>query len=748
MIRIAARELCATTSAPVSGCFPETIDRMGYRALYRALACDDDTPELLALARAAVEARLARLSHFAPGPLSRIRRFDDATLEPAAPVGDCESAATAAAAQVLAPWLAGVGRVLRRIAQAATGEREPNVLLFGIHARCHAPGRQSAALQAMAERMVSSAAIGASDSIDEGDDDLYEALILRLSLSCFPQSLFPEILGYALAELGDAGRGSTWLRAGPDGLSAWVGDLAVRLRAERPVMAAVLKVVRREVAGADRKALAARIARGCALHDSLTAQVWQAFERRAHRATDPTGTLLWALRRKAAYAVGHHGRVSLAGRSLDAWFGERPFRAEAFLSALAASSWVDRQAPERSRLLTLLQFDGPMFGIFTSSEEAALRAWLAGLARPMALSPPVSAPVPVPTLSGTSRAMPRVSQPAAPGAGIGGEARAFVGSPRQLFHALVNPELHPLALPAARGHVERCLRRVTCDLRHRWSRFAYREPAFEAWLDRVYQRQMKGASGGDRDPKLPRDAYVYGIEQLAPAILVDGCWLQRCDMLTAGSPEVAHRLAAIYADEVGNGQLEHHHAWIYRKLLESLGIDCPPVESAAFAAHPHFLEAAFDLPVLLLAISVHSHGFLPELLGLNLAIEISGLGKAYGQLARDLEYWGIDARIIRLHQSIDNLASGHAALAKEAIVLHLRQVYGLGGDSAVQAHWRRIQTGFDLLRVVTRRFKWRLVVSYAVRRWVSPPVSRGARSAVQMMRSATPTTDGGGPGSK
>ncbi|MBM4201643.1 MAG: iron-containing redox enzyme family protein, partial [Gammaproteobacteria bacterium] len=215
--------------------------------------------------------------------------------------------------------------------------------------------------------------------------------------------------------------------------------------------------------------------------------------------------------------------------------------------------------------------------------------------------------------------------------------------------------------------------------------------------------------------KLSRAAYVYGIEQLAPAILVDGCWLQRVDTLAAVSPLVARRLASIYADELGNGVIRHNHAWIYRRLLGSLGLDCPPVESAAFAANPRFLDSAFDLPVLLLSISVHTHRFLPELLGLNLAIEISGLGTVYGQAARDLEYWGIDARIVRLHQSIDNLASGHAALARDAIMLHLRQIRGLGGETAVQDQWRRVQKGYDLLRVVTRAFKWRLVVSYLAR---------------------------------
>jgi hypothetical protein len=192
---------------------------------------------------------------------------------------------------------------------------------------------------------------------------------------------------------------------------------------------------------------------------------------------------------------------------------------------------------------------------------------------------------------------------------------------------------------------------------------------------------------------------------------------------------VATRLFAIYSDELGNGDLTKNHAGIYRRLLESLQIQCAPIETLEFAASERFLDAAFDLPVLLLSIALNTHRFLPELLGLNLAIEVSGLGLAYSQLARDLDYWGIDPKIVRLHQSIDNFASGHAAIAREAIVLHLREVGALGGDSAQQANWRRVNRGYGLLNEATRRLKRSMVASFLARQalgWVRrslPPTS-------------------------
>lgn len=287
---------------------------------------------------------------------------------------------------------------------------------------------------------------------------------------------------------------------------------------------------------------------------------------------------------------------------------------------------------------------------------------------------------------------------------------------RVLFHHLINVEEYPSVLPAAAHYVAQCLHQVARDRQQRRGRFPYAESAFERWIEGVYRHQLGVPLRRRSSPRLPRTAYVFGIEQLAPAILVDGCWLQRADTLVHVAAPVARRLFAIYADELGNGMVARNHARIYRSLLDSLGIDCPPVESLAFARSRRFLDTAFDLPVLLLSISVNVHRYLPELLGLNLAIEISGLGASYGQLARDLEYWGIDAQIVRLHQSIDNLASGHAALAKEAILLHLRQIRALGGEETQQAHWSRILAGYHLLRVVTRGFKWRLVVAYLAHR--------------------------------
>ena len=73
---------------------------------------------------------------------------------------------------------------------------------------------------------------------------------------------------------------------------------------------------------------------------------------------------------------------------------------------------------------------------------------------------------------------------------------------------------------------------------------------------------------------------------------------------------------------------------------------------------------------------------MPEIIGLNLAIELGGLGSVYQRLVDELEFWEIESQIIRLHISIDNLASGHSAIAREVIMLYLDGILNQHGDEA------------------------------------------------------------------
>ena len=61
-------------------------------------------------------------------------------------------------------------------------------------------------------------------------------------------------------------------------------------------------------------------------------------------------------------------------------------------------------------------------------------------------------------------------------------------------------------------------------------------------------------------------------------------------------------------------------------------------------------------------------------------------------------YYGFNPYFIELHNVIDNASTGHTAMAREAIKLHLDEILLQGGETLVQEHWERVWTGFLALK--------------------------------------------------
>lgn len=288
-------------------------------------------------------------------------------------------------------------------------------------------------------------------------------------------------------------------------------------------------------------------------------------------------------------------------------------------------------------------------------------------------------------------------------------------SNRQLYFYLVNADLYPEVFVTARDRVQRLLAKTRWLTRLPFKH--YQHPLFDELVDNHYQQEMGAYNPFKAPPKLSRKTYVWGIEQLAPTVLTDGCWLQGASQLQFYSNrKVGAYLFSTYSDEVGAGKRDQSHPYIYRQLLQSLDIALPPTHSQEFVEHLGFIDSAFDLPNYLLAIGRFPGQFLPEILGLNLAIELSGLGKLYMTLADELDYWGIDPAIVNIHISIDNAVTGHTALATRAIQLYLDGILASQGTKGMNKHWRRIYTGYCSLRWASARFKYSLVLKYLQKR--------------------------------
>lgn len=425
----------------------------------------------------------------------------------------------------------------------------------------------------------------------------------------------------------------------------------------------------------------------------------------------PQQHMIALLMDKALYAQGHHKQHKLADRKLDDWFATQPFPAEDFLHALAQSSYIDLKKPENSPLLNQLTvLGGPMFRIFSKVELQIVHDWVSSLSKKNDTPEPISEAHP-PKLIRHSNLSGKIKYKQS----IRGKT-----PPRQLFHHLLHIDTYPEYLPVAMRTAQAVLNKVR---RWHWltpttgygTFFEYSHEALHHRTEQVFRQQMTAYQPPKVKPKLDKAVYIWGIEQLAPALLVDGCWLQNISQVDSRQTQVSKRLFQIYADEIGNGQPRLNHPNVYRQLLHSLNIQLPDFETQAFSQHARFLDSAFDVPVYLLAISQFPKQLLPEIIGLTLAIELSGLGAPYMSLIDELDYWSIDSTIVRLHLSIDNLASGHAAIARDVVGLYLDQILMTAGHDTMQAHWQRIWTGLLSLDAATQRFRHRMIFCYALR---------------------------------
>ena len=400
---------------------------------------------------------------------------------------------------------------------------------------------------------------------------------------------------------------------------------------------------------------------------------------------------------KAKTAIGHHQNIQLGGKNLDSWFAGMPANSQEFILALKKSSYVNQQTPEESSLLKLFEFKGSMFGVMNESEQVILKSWLKnGLKEAPTNS--IEDPVLLPVARNYSV-----------------KDYAHLNN-RELYYYLLNADMFPDVLPIGKDKADKLLRYCTFfnppPFKH------YTHALFDTYIENIYNREMSTYHPMKGKPKISREAYVWGIEQIAPMILIDGCWLQNSLTLQNINQEISEILFSIYCDEIGNGRLEENHPYIFQQLLDSLLIQLPPVHSKDFIKHQGFINKAFDLPVFMLSLSSFSVEFLPELLGLNMAIELSGLGKSYLNLIDEWNYWGIDPTIAKIHVSIDNYDSGHTFLAKKAIQLYLDDVNKCSGDQAIlNKQWRRVYNGYASLRFAGWHFKLGLPFCYLIHKF-------------------------------
>jgi hypothetical protein len=407
--------------------------------------------------------------------------------------------------------------------------------------------------------------------------------------------------------------------------------------------------------------------------------------------------------------------VEIGERRLEQVFDVAAHDPQAMLDTLAGSRYVCPGHPELSPLVTsLVSPRGTMAGVFDAQEIATVSEWI----RSLGTAPHAAAAAASAARASVAAAQPAERPAAAADDGAHADAAAAAAVPgtallheltpdaekqyarlpiRELYHRLLHAETWVDALPYARRFAAWWLTRAAAglDRGEQAIPFAtYSHAAFDDWLQARHRAQVLDYEQAVGAPLPTRAELVESCVQLCPMVLIDGAWLQRMGQVGTCGGEVGRRLYKIYLDEVGAGDVHENHPNLYRELMVAMDVALPAFGTPEFAHWPRFADASFRLPAFWLAISLFPQQFLAETLGLTLAVELSGVGGTYRTTSDALRHHGFPSTFVDVHNTIDNVSSGHTALAHEAIKAHLDEGLEQGGPDEVQRRWRRVWTGW------------------------------------------------------
>ncbi|EGS6761207.1 iron-containing redox enzyme family protein [Vibrio parahaemolyticus] len=387
----------------------------------------------------------------------------------------------------------------------------------------------------------------------------------------------------------------------------------------------------------------------------------------------------------STYAVGNHGEKKVGCTHLDNALREDR---KALIKALADSRFIRRGNPSKSHLINnLIKFKGPMFRVFDKEQIETITHWIETIDEEKNDHTPAL----------MSDAFPEKIrfQSFAP------NASTKIAS-RDLLFKLTNIENHIDVEHDARRFVRDWLYRSFEQLDEGIPLFgeSYSHQSFDNWFDHHVTEQSQ--SYVPEEVTKSREDVIDEAIQIYPMIMVDGGWLQRWGCIGFGDTKIGKILFDTFSDEVGNGEVQLHHANVYRELLNSMGVDIPEYGSRAYCEWEGFDDSAFLVPCYWLSIALFPREFLPETLGLNLAMELSGVGGGYMTARDELRYYGFSSLFVDLHNTIDNAASGHSAMAKNSIKMYMEET-ALNKNIDMDLIWKRVQAGYRSLIPPKRR---------------------------------------------
>ena len=384
-------------------------------------------------------------------------------------------------------------------------------------------------------------------------------------------------------------------------------------------------------------------------------------------------------------AIYHHG-FTLDGRSLGSRM-EEACRADPLplMDALASSPSVTPGSADRSPLITdLVSEAGPMFRVFDEDDLAVIRRWIDSLpTTPARRIAPTPLGPPLPDLRPATLARTD---------GDGDPPSSVRAAYHRLQRRSTSPALSRWATSYVHGWLARSRYRLDAD--DRQLPRCWTTDGLRPWLLDQHDRHAEQFVTDAEAPAVSRQALVESTIQSAPLVLLDGSLLHGFTDYQQVATDIGRLLFRTYWDELGDCRPELNHPRIYRQLLEEMGVDLPPTASWAFASSDRLDDRSFELPVYWLSIGRRPRTFTPEILGLNLAMELSGVGGSYRSARLALQRHGFSTRFVDIHNTIDNVAAGHTAWAADAVDMFIAAIGDTHGHAAQLDAWERVRVGF------------------------------------------------------
>ena len=520
-------------------------------------------------------------------------------------------------------------------------------------------------------------------------DFAYVGPCFHLALSRHPRLFLPEIVGTTLAHY--------MLHMDP---------LSGEFDGERHLMQCreVIRSLEKLSFSPRWPALERRVLHGFRVEVDLEFYFWQRLGRymRARSAETPHDRMCKLVQRVAKFAGDHHHGVLFEGRPLADWLAEAEHDARAFVTALGNSSYFDKANPANSKFFQVLSIDGPMFAIFSKEDGKIIKQWAQSLAAPQGDRADTAEEEPA--VLRMADLLRKVDASGAPTRyAVHETARENVHHAvdlRELVHALINVDLHPYILPRARDFVRDVLSKAEPYLLDgraaKYSDatfFDYTPAALEKRMEDVYfHKLIKDYRPISEMP--PRELVVSMQKMLALGSLIDGAWIHKIGKVPQYGNQAAHLMFGIYADEMGYGDMRLNHVMVARRVLDSMDVELPEMADREYAYNDSVPEKCFAFLAYQMAISQFPRTFFAEGLGLNLAVEMFGLGQVRLDEIRKLRHYGFDDSYERLHLTIDNAFSGHVKVGVDAIHAYLDEIRTHLGPEGVDRVWRRIWRGY------------------------------------------------------